>query len=308
MHWGNSMPNSLAIQSNGGGQNVVSEKTNARWWEMFRYNGDNIVNEKGKVFDVHGGQDTENRQVIVWNKHNGLNQQWDIIYVDSWKGWNKKGELNKFFGFFVERPFYIVSEMSSHRYIDVIGSNTVIKTPNGFDSQKWFFDQKSRTIKNLKQPNKSFDIQNAGRSTNLQLWSTNSGWYQLFRLDGMFLENVQNKKVFDVQGGKDIEGGNVLVWNKHGKVNQRWRIVYVDSKKDENKGLNKDFGFFINRPFYIISRLPMKRAISYNGSNNHIYIKSLVEDNKQYKFVFDGKSKTIKPMHWGDKMPNSLAI
>jgi hypothetical protein len=52
-----------------------------------------------------------------------------------------------------------------------------------------------------------------------------------------------------------------LVWNKHGKVNQRWRIIYVDSKQDQVKGLNKDFGFFINRPFYIVSKMPMGRVI-----------------------------------------------
>jgi hypothetical protein len=98
---------------------------------LFRYNGDNIVNEKGKVLDVTGNKDNENSLVIAWNKHNGLNQQWDIIYCDTWKGWTKKGELNKDFGFFVERPFYIVSELPQHRYIDVIGTNTVIKTPNG---------------------------------------------------------------------------------------------------------------------------------------------------------------------------------
>jgi hypothetical protein len=77
----------------------------------------------------------------------------------------------------------------------------------------------------------------------------------------MFIENVNNKKVIDVQGGRDTEGQNVLVWNKHGKVNQRWRIIYVDSKQDQVKGLNKDFGFFINRPFYIVSKMPMGRVI-----------------------------------------------
>lgn len=78
---------------------------------------------------------------------------------------------------YVERPFHIVSEMAKHRYLDEINGNMVIKTPNGYGSQVWFFDQKSRTIKNQKTPTKSFDIQNSGRSTNMQIWSTNSGWY-----------------------------------------------------------------------------------------------------------------------------------
>jgi len=32
--------------------------------------------------------------------------------------------------------------------------------------------------------------------------------------------------------------------------------------------MNKDFGFHINRPFYIRSRLPMKRIIECIGANN----------------------------------------
>jgi len=51
---------------------------------MFRYKDGNIVNEKGKVLDVHSGLDVDGRQVIVWNKHNGINQQWDLIYVKDW--------------------------------------------------------------------------------------------------------------------------------------------------------------------------------------------------------------------------------
>jgi hypothetical protein len=46
---------------------------------------------KGKVLDVSGSIDAENRRVIAWNKHNGMNQQWDIIYVDEAKPEPKKG-------------------------------------------------------------------------------------------------------------------------------------------------------------------------------------------------------------------------
>ena len=49
---------------------------------MFRVEGAYIVNEKGKVFDVSGGVDDENRNIIVYNKHGKLNQQWDIVYAD----------------------------------------------------------------------------------------------------------------------------------------------------------------------------------------------------------------------------------
>lgn len=88
-----------------------------------------------------------------------------------------KGSFNPHFGLYVERPFHVVSELPSHRYLDMNGNDIVIKSPNGGQTQVWFFDGKSRTIKNNRFKSKSFDIQNAGRSHNLQAWATNSGWF-----------------------------------------------------------------------------------------------------------------------------------
>lgn len=99
--------------------------------------------------DVHGGVDAENRDVIIWNRHNKLNQQWDIVYVDSLKNDPKKGELNLDFGLYVERHFHIISGMASGRYLDINGRDLVINAPNGKASQKWYFDQKSKTIKSV---------------------------------------------------------------------------------------------------------------------------------------------------------------
>ena len=109
---------------------------------MFRYVNGNIVNEKGKVLDVHSGLDHENRQVIVWNKHNGINQQWDIMYVDEQKPEPTKGQMSPKWGFIVERPFYIVSELKSNRHLTQLSSDrfAIIKTPNGNNSQKFYFD------------------------------------------------------------------------------------------------------------------------------------------------------------------------
>ena len=60
----------------------------------------------------------------------------------------KKGELNEDFGFYVERPFHLVSLMPSRRYLDVVeNTKVVIKTPNSYDSQVWWFDQKSKTVR-----------------------------------------------------------------------------------------------------------------------------------------------------------------
>jgi len=97
--------------------------------------------------DVHGGVDAENRNIIVWNKHGGLNQQWDIVYHDEATKDPVKGEYNEDFGLYVERPFNIVSELPTHKYLDIINSrNIVIKTRNGRNTQEWYFHQASLTL------------------------------------------------------------------------------------------------------------------------------------------------------------------
>jgi len=112
----------------------------------------------------------------MWNKHNGLNQQWDIVYVKDMPDEPKKGEMNKDFNLKVDTPFHIVSKLKSGRYLDFLGRNLVIKTPNGRTSQIFYFHQLSKTIR-TKVNHQSFDIQSSGRSNNMQLWSTNSGWW-----------------------------------------------------------------------------------------------------------------------------------
>jgi len=83
--------------------------------------------------------------------------------------------------------------------------------------------------------------------------------------------NIRNKKVLDVKGGKDAEGQAVIAWGQHKGANQRWKIVYLDkAAKEPTTGLNKEFGFHMNRPFYLVSRLPMKRVAECVGANNMV--------------------------------------
>jgi hypothetical protein len=73
-------------------------------------------------------------------------------------------------------------------------------------------------------------------------------------------------KVLDVSASKDEEGQAVIVSKKNektkeGAANQKWKVIYLDKAEAiRSKGFNKDFGFHINRPFYIRSRMPMKRV------------------------------------------------
>jgi len=118
----------------------------------------------------------ENRRIVMWNSHKGDNQKWEIIYVKDMPAEPKKGEMNTIFGFIVESPFHLQTMLPSGRYLDRLGNNVVLKTPNGRNTQDWWFDQRSRTVKN-KYQNYSFNIQSNGRSNNLAVGGTNSRWW-----------------------------------------------------------------------------------------------------------------------------------
>jgi flagellar basal body rod protein FlgG len=76
----------------------------------------------------------------------------------------------------------------------------------------------------------------------------------MFSRDGAFVVNEKGK-VMDISGGLDRENQNVIVHSKHGKINQQFDVIYEDEWKEEPvKGeLSKDFGLYVERPFYIVS-------------------------------------------------------
>jgi hypothetical protein len=103
----------------------------------------------------------------------------------------------------------------------------------------------------------------------MQIYSTNSGWFQLFKYEKKQFINWTNSKALDVTGSKDVEGQAVGVAANKGQSNQRWTVIYLDkAEKTETKGLNEEFGFHINRPFYIVSELPFNRVAECIGANN----------------------------------------
>ena len=102
---------------------------------MFRVEGDYIRSfkkDKNKYLNVQGSADHEGRHIQCNEAKNGkMHQQWDIVYVDQWKGEPTKGELNEEYGLYVEKPFHVISALDSGRYLEVINNrNLVIKTRN----------------------------------------------------------------------------------------------------------------------------------------------------------------------------------
>lgn len=92
--------------------------------------------------------------------------------------------------------------------------------------------------------------------------------------------------VLDVQSAKDADGANVIVWKSHGKLNQQWKIEYVDADTIQN-------GLIPDKPFKIISKMKAGRAIT--RSRNNVIIKDANKGDKDQEFVFDSQSGSIQP-------------
>jgi hypothetical protein len=67
--------------------------------------------------------------------------------------------------------------------------------------------------------------------------------------------------------------------------------------KEQKEGLNKEFGFHINRPFYLVSRLPMKRVAEMVGASN-VTLKRYVKGRSAQQFFFEQQHKTIRSQQW----------
>jgi hypothetical protein len=107
---------------------------------MFRNQDGFIANERGKVIAVDGGLDNENRNIVMEQKNGKVHQRWRVVYVDEYEEEPKKGELNKKFGLYVERDFYVVSQLPEERYLDIPDNrNMAIKVKNGRRTQVWYF-------------------------------------------------------------------------------------------------------------------------------------------------------------------------
>ena len=133
------------------------------------------------------------------------------------------------------------------------------------------------------------------------MWYTTSEWFQLYKAEGNLLINVYDNRALTVTSSRDSEGSNVSIEDITDTPNQKWTILYLDTMEaTRTHGFNIDFGFYINRPFYIISRMWMNRTISVVGENN-LVIKNRIDGKNTQKFVFDESSKTIKSVGFYSK-------
>lgn len=81
--------------------------------------------------------------------------------------------------------------------IEVLGGKNLglKKFTRNNKSQQFFLDAGSKTIKSVAYNDKSWDIQDAGSSTNMQIWKTNGRWFQMFKYQGDTFRNERGKYV-----------------------------------------------------------------------------------------------------------------
>lgn len=118
--------------------------------------------------------------------------------------------------------------MSTDRYLDIVGNSLVIKTLTYSETQVFWFDQKTKTIRSKGRAGTSWDIARAGKTTNMQVWKTNGRWFQIFKYETDYFVNVKSKQVLEVSDGLDVEGQKVVVGDKAYTIAQKWSVIYVE--------------------------------------------------------------------------------
>jgi hypothetical protein len=118
----------------------------------------------------------------------------------------------------------------------------------------------------------------------------------MFKYEGGSIVNFRDGRAVDAV--KDTEGQRVQVSKRTDKTEQLWKIVYLDKKEaDITKGLHPDFGLHCNRPFYLVSRLPMRRVAEMLGGTN-ITLMRFVKNRLAQRWSFDCVSKTVRSEQW----------
>jgi hypothetical protein len=114
----------------------------------------------------------------------------------------------------------------------------------------------------------------------------------MFSLKDGFVVNERGT-VVSVDPALGNENSKIMMETKNGKVHQRWRIVYVDEyEKEPTKGQsNKRFGLYVDRDFYILSKLPSKRYLDLINNRN-LVIKT--KTGLTAKWYFHQPTRTIR--------------
>jgi hypothetical protein len=188
------------------------------------------------------------------------------------------------------RPFVIQSALPGKRRLEIKGNNLVInKAELNKKEQQFEFDKQTKTIRSV--VNKQSISMNG---SNLQTQKTDARWYQLWKYNNNEFKNINQDRVFEVSGGKDADGTNVITYSRTGKTQQKWNIVFVDEDKKQEPDdgeLDPESGFHVSRPFHIVTSLSSGRYVDL--ISNRAVIKTANGRDTQV-WVYDWKTKCIR--------------
>lgn len=238
----------------------------SRWYDMQAFDGNYIVNERGLVLDAVVDR-AMNHAYFKPRNTKLSSQRWNLVYRDEWKP-VKTGTFVAEYGLHHNRKFVIQSQLPTRRLLSYISGKAVIKTDVSQKYQQFFFDYWAKCIKTSvnSQCMQQQSIDGRGHGP-INFAGSNQQTTQMFSYRGAYLVNAARGKVLDVSGGRDVEAQPTLAYSRHNGKNQHWRIIYLDQKKPApTKGLNKEFGFFIDRPFIIQSALFEEMYASAHGN------------------------------------------
>jgi hypothetical protein len=105
----------------------------------------------------------------MFNRHNRVNQRWNVRYVD------ETPEEKIDYGIPDGKPFYIVSRMPFKRVVDMQGSNVIIARSRARYNNKnvrqnhqlWQLNHKGGEIRNMKTTNRCFVVSSSGKGKDL---------------------------------------------------------------------------------------------------------------------------------------------
>lgn len=164
---------SIGIHANGKNRATELYKTTSDWFMSFKYINENLLNKRGLVLEIDGNKCEEGRAVNAWKKHNGKNQRWVVKYGENNEDDVQTKGKDNYFGLVINEPFYAFSKGSNKQHtIEVIGGRNLSlkKFERGKQTQQFYLDASTKTIKSVAYKDKSWDIESAGQSINMHIW------------------------------------------------------------------------------------------------------------------------------------------
>jgi hypothetical protein len=116
--------------------------------------------------------------------------------------------------------------MKARRALTRSGNKLIIRDKDNSNDSQTFYNESNNSIQPKQDRSLSVDIEDYGKDRTLALRKNENIWSQHFNLKN---EEIVNERglVFDVAGGKDVNGQKVLVWKVHKSLNQKWTVEYV---------------------------------------------------------------------------------